>query len=79
MFSLHERHGFFDDAEKIAHLSVGTFADKEGCASISEAVERFEAQLQRRAKDGFIHSFAPSSTVDGEGNMEYALLEVVQK
>lgn len=79
MFFLHEKHGFFEDAEKTAHGSVETFGDKEGYASMSEAIDRFEAQLQRRAKDGFIHSFARAYTGNGEGRSEYAIVEVVRK
>src|SRR6266849_909785 len=52
-----EKHAYFNNIEKVMKNEVTTFSPEEGYATQKEANERFEQQVQYRAKTGFVHCF----------------------
>lgn len=53
-----ETHGFWNNTEKRVEHVVTTLSPEDGYSSYEEALARYEQQVQRRVKDGFVHSFS---------------------
>jgi hypothetical protein len=59
VFVVTEKHGWYNDQGKEV-IDPRTTLDPggdEGFATIEEAWRRYDQQVQRRASDGFVHSF----------------------
>jgi hypothetical protein len=57
-YFVRETHGFWNNTEKRVVQVVTTLSPDEGYATHLEAWARYEEQVQRRIKDGFVHSFS---------------------
>jgi hypothetical protein len=57
-YCVREKHGWFVDAEKRAVHHTSTLSPEEGFATFEEAQRRYDQQVQKRASEGFVHSFS---------------------
>jgi hypothetical protein len=58
VYFVRETHGFWNNTEKRVEHVVTTLSPEDGFTSYEEAFSRYEQQVARRVKDGFVHSFA---------------------
>jgi hypothetical protein len=57
VFFVREKHGWFKDGEKRAIHHLTTLSPEEG-STAKEAELRYNQQVQKRASEGYIHSFS---------------------
>lgn len=58
VYFVRETHGYFDDTQKRLANHTFTLSPEEGFATWQEAQDRYDEQMQHRAKGGFVHVFA---------------------
>jgi len=68
VFFVTEKHAYFSNTLKERRAEITTFSPEEGYATRAEAQDRYQQQIKRRVKDGFVHSFFfDPFTSDGVG------------
>jgi hypothetical protein len=72
-FRFLEKHGWWDEASKTYVLARTTIDTEEEAITLEEAETMFNAAKSNRARNGFVHSFAPDYF--GDGPYVYDLIE----
>jgi hypothetical protein len=57
-YFVREKHGYYSDTEKRPIHVITTLSPEEGYAIYGEALVRYQQQVDRRVKDGFVHSYS---------------------